>query len=403
MKQLQILLGSVTVQITSADMGILLNAFTANGIVLQKVTYCDDLTVRLTVARQNKSRLLSIAEKQGAVVKILRISGLFLIARRLGRRPVLTLFLLTVFLLACYIPGRIFFLTVEGNEAISDRYILEIAADCGIDFGAKRRLVRSEMMKNRLLEKIPQLQWAGINTSGCTAVISVREKTTQDKQSKPNYAVSSIVATRDGIIQNCTVLQGNSLCKVGQAVKAGQVLVSGYLDCGIVTKTTLSDAEINALTFREIEVIAPGATVIKGKIQEMKTHYSLRIGKNLIKFYKDSGNSNTSCGKIYVEEYVYLPGGFRLPVAVVKETEIYYASSEGEQTSSDTGDWLQHFSETHLKGNMISGKILSAETEITPQADACCLYGKYACVEMIGQIKYEQTIPKDDVKWQNGS
>jgi len=403
MEGLKILPGNVTVCITSADIGSLLNALADNGIVLKNVIILDDLTVRLTVGRQDRPRLLTIAEKQGAVIKILRMSGLFLMIRRLGRRPVLTLFLLIVFLLACYVPGRIFFLTVEGNETISDGYILEIAADCGIDFGAKRRLVRSEKMKNKLLEKIPQLQWAGINTTGCTAVISVREKTTQNKQSQPDNAVSSIVAARDGIIQSCTVFQGNSLCKVGQAVKAGQVLVSGYLDCGIVTKTTLSDAEINALTFRELEVVTPAATVTKGKIQGTKTNYSLRIGKKLIKFYKDSGNSNTSCGKIYEEEYVYLPGGFRLPVAVVKETEIYYLENEEDHTSSDAEDWLRSFSETHLKENMISGKILSAETEITPEAGGCRLYGRYACVEMIGQIKYEQTIPKDDVKWQNGS
>ena len=100
---------------------------------------------------------------------------------------------------------------------------------------------------------------------------------------------------------------------------------------------------------------------------------------------------------------MYLPGGFRLPVAVVKETEIYYLENEEDHTSSDAEDWLRSFSETHLKENMISGKILSAETEITPEAGGCRLYGRYACVEMIGQIKYEQTIPKDDVKWQNGS
>ena len=38
-------------------------------------------------------------------------------------------------------------------------------------------MIRSEKVKNSLLQRIPQLQWAGINTDGCVAVISVREKT----------------------------------------------------------------------------------------------------------------------------------------------------------------------------------------------------------------------------------
>ena len=403
MSRLRILPGQITAQITAADIPSLLNTLTNNGIALQNIRYCDDLTVRITVIRQDYSRLLTFSERHGAVVKTLGISGVFLTASQLGKRPVLLAFLLTIFLLACYIPSRIFFISVEGNVDIPENYIIEVAAECGIDFGAKRRMVRSEMMKNRLLEKIPQLQWAGVNTSGCTAVISVREKTTQEKQTAPKFAVSSIVASRDGIIQSCTVLQGNPLCAVGQAVKAGQTLVSGYLDCGIVTKTTLASAEIKALTFREMELVSPTATAFRGVKQETKTRYSLRIGKNLIKFFKDSGNSHTSCGKIYSEEYVYLPGGFLLPIAVIKETEIYYEDSREEPAVSDTGDWLQDYAEEYLKVTMIAGEILSAESEVNPTADACYLYGKYACTEMIGQIKYEQTIPKDDVKWQNES
>lgn len=398
MVQLPILPGNIIAEITSADIASLLNTFTLCGIQLRNIEHCDDLTVRISVSRKNYQQLVMLSEKHGAVVKKTGIYGLFPVINRFLKRPVLMLFALFVFLLSCYVPSRIFFLQVEGNTQVPKRYIIEVAAECGIDFGAKRRLVRSEMMKNRLLEKIPQLQWAGINTSGCTAVISVREKTNSNQQDSSKHKVSSIVAARDGIIKSCTVQQGNALCSVGQAVKAGQVLVSGYLDCGIITKTTQADAEIKALTFRNLEVIAPYPTVIKDAKQETKTNFALRIGKKLIKFYKDSGNLHTTCGKIYSEEYVYLPGGFRLPIAVVKETEVYYSDGGGELPVSDTGEWIKEFANTHLKDIMISGEIVSADTEVTPDAGAFYLQGKYACMEMIGQIKREDFIPKDDGK-----
>lgn len=398
MRRLKILPGHIAAEITSADISALLNSLTINAISLQNIRYCDDLTIRITVSRQDFPKALAVAEKQGAVVKKLGVFGVYPIVNRFLKRPVLLLFLLFTFLVTCYVPSRIFFLSVEGNETVPDRYILEVAAECGIDFGAKRRLVRSEKMKNRLLEKIPELQWAGINTYGCTAVISVREKTVSEEESAPDYQVSSIVASRDGVIQSCTVFQGNALCAVGQAVKAGQTLVSGYLDWGIVTKTTRADAEIKALTFRDLEVIAPCATVKKGAEQEMKTVYSLRIGKKLIKFNKDSGNLDTTCGKIYSEEYVYLPGGFCLPVAIVKETEIYYDSDRGEVPVSYTEEWVKDFTNHYLKKIMISGEIISDDAEVTPGTDVFCLRGRYACMEMIGMIRNEETIPKDDVK-----
>jgi len=394
----QILPGRIISEVTSADIAGLLNALSADGIVLQNIQYCDALTVRVTVRRQDYHQLAALVEKRGAVIKRVGVFGVFPVVNRFVKRPILMMFLLFVFLLTCYVPGRIFFISIEGNTQVPERYILEAAAECGIDFGAKRRLVRSEMMKNSLLEKIPQLQWAGINTYGCTAVISVREKTPSEKENDSKYQVSSIVAARDGVIQGCTVFQGNALCAVGQAVKAGQILVSGYLDCGIVTKTTRADAEIKALTFRDLEVITPTPTGMKGEKRVAKTNYSLRIGKKLIKFYKDSGNLDSTCGKIYLEEYIYLPGGFRLPIAFVKETETYYSADGGESPASDTGEWLREVANDYLKKTMISGEIISADAEVTSDKAVFCLRGRYACTEMIGRVKIEETIPKDEEK-----
>lgn len=396
MKILDILPGNTVVEIICADILSLLNIFTSSGIHLQNIRYRDDLTVCITINRKSYHSIVILSEKYGAVVKKKAVYGVFSIAGRFIKRPVLLLFLFAAFLVCCYVPGRIFFLNVDGNIQVPERYILEVAEECGIKFGAKRRLVRSEMMKNKLLENIPQLQWAGINTSGCTATISVREKTISEKQDVSKHQVTSIVASRDGIIQSCTVQQGNALCAVGQAVKAGQVLVSGYLDCGIVTKTMQADAEIKALTFRSLEVISPRASIVKGIEQETKTRYALRIGKKLIKFYKDSGNLDATCGKIYLEEYVHLPGGFRLPVAIIKETEFSYIEAEEEAIASDTGEWIKNFASNHLKNTMISGEIISTDAVVTPDADVFCLKGRYACMEMIGQIKYEEFMPKDD-------
>ena len=398
MRRFKILADYIDAEITSADISALLNKLAANGINLKNIQYSDALTVRILTTRQDYQQLAIISDKHGATVKRIRNFGIFPVIKKFLKRPILTMFLTIGFLLACYVPSRVFFLRVEGNARVPVKYILEVASECGIDFGAKRRLVRSEQMKNRLLEKIPQLQWAGINTYGCMAVISVREKTHSEEESDANYQVSSIVASRDGIIQGCTVFQGNALCAVGQAVKTGQTLVSGYIDCGLLIKTTRADAEIKALTFRDLEVISPTATAVKGAKQRQTTNYSLRIGKNLIKFYKDSGNLDTTCGKIYAEEYVYLPGGFRLPIAIVRETEIYYDLGREEPTMGETEEWLKAFANNYLKHTMVSGEIISNDTEVISNTGAFTLCGRYICMEMIGQIKYEEIIPKDDTK-----
>ena len=388
--------GQLTLEITCADNMALLNAVNKAKIRLYNVVYCSDLVLQVTISKNDFEALYTIAERQGATVKKVGLSGIYWTCKNILKRPVLLALITFLFAFFCYIPSRVLFVRVDGNSTIPTKQILEAAGECGISFGASRRQIRSEMMKNALLQKIPQLQWAGINTSGCTAIISVKEKTTQETQEKQNNQVCSIVASRDGVIQNCTVYQGNPLCTVGQAVKAGQTLVSGYLDCGIVIKATQANAEIEALTFRELQAIAPIATAARGALVEKKTNYSLQLGKKVINFYKDSGNLDANCGKIYSQTYLHLPGGFQLPVAIVKETLLFYEDKQEITTANEWEDWLAQFAKAHLQSIMVAGEIISAETKIVPTDDACHFYGKYACMEIIGQVRYEQTIAKGE-------
>ena len=96
----------------------------------------------------------------------------------------------------------------------------------------------------------------GVNTSGCVATVSVRERT-DPEVTEQDSAVSNIVASRDGFIVSATVTRGNFLCRVGQSVKAGQVLISGYTDCGICIQATRAEGEIYAQTSRDFAAVTP--------------------------------------------------------------------------------------------------------------------------------------------------
>lgn len=388
--------GTLMLEITSADVPGLLNILNREKIKLHAVNYCSDLVITVKLAQAHYNKLLEITEKHGASVKIQQKKGLCWTVMSLIKRPVLVTLAVFILLLSAFLSSRVFFIQVDGNKTIPVNLILESAEACGIRFGTSRRQIRSELVKNALLEKIPQLQWIGVNTQGCTAIISVREKTPAEQEHENKREVCSIVAARDGVIQNCTVYKGNPLCTVGQAVKAGQTLVSGYIDCGIVTKTTKADAEIRALTFRELTFVTPKATLEKERVVQQKTDYAIILGKKLIKLTKDSGNLGVTCGKIYEENYLQLPAGFTLPIALVKQTSYYYEEIKSTAASADTNKWLNSFAQAYLQKKMIAGEIISAQTEMIDSQDVYRLKGQYACVEMIGQIKYEQMLGTGD-------
>ena len=60
-----------------------------------------------------------------------------------------------------YAPSRVWFVEVEGNETVPARKILLAAEECGVKFWAKSGEIRSEQVKNQILNLVPELQWAG--------------------------------------------------------------------------------------------------------------------------------------------------------------------------------------------------------------------------------------------------
>lgn len=383
------LAGMVRLQFTTADVSGLLLAMERGNIILRDVVFLDALTVQFRIYRTDLKKLQRLAADRGEHIRILSEEGIYYSLQGLLKRPVLVTGLLLLILLSLWVPGRIFFVYVEGNQTVPTDKILEQAALCGIDFGASRREVRSERMKNALLEQMPQLQWAGVNTRGCVAVISVRERE-ESTQEGPSCQISSIVALRDGVVREMTVLNGNPVCAVGQAVKAGQVLISGYTDCGICIRAEQAKGEVYAETKRELTAIFPCDYEKRGEICSTQKKFSLIIGKKRINFYNSSGISDGSCVKIYTEQYVTLPGGFVLPVAIVTETWISYAYSD--MTYEDPEHIVQPFIQNYLQSTMIAGRVCgSVQTQMRTD-DVYRIDGVYSCYEMIGITRPEESL-----------
>ena len=384
--------GMIEAELVCADPAEALCAVNASGITIFDAVQAEDkITTRFRICRQDYKRLVSLSARKGYALRIVSHKGLFWTGKAVLKRPVLLLGTFFLLVLALYLPSRVYFFRVEGNVTIPTQLILEKCAQCGISFGASRREVRSEKMKNALLEAIPELQWAGINTSGCVATISVRERTVTEAKEE-STGVSSIIAVRDGIITECTVTKGSALCKVGQAVKAGQVLVSGYTDCGIAIRATQAQAEIYGQTNRNLTVLTPSQWLERESKTVTEKKYTLVIGKNRINFYFGSGISDTTCDKMYEEYYVTLPGGFQLPVCLITETWTYYESTETEQTQNTAEDFLSSFAKRYVTQQMIAGRILLQRETVTAGEGVFCLQGDYSCLEMIGQVQKEEII-----------
>lgn len=389
MRFLSCLRGWIGIRITGADPGTTLEKIRRMGIALEDIRWEDALTVRFRCAREHRHTIHRICRKQGDEMGCFEEAGLIPSIKHVLKRPVLTAGALMLFILTLFLPTRVLFVSVDGNSTVEERRILEAAEECGIRFGASRRQVRSEKMKNRLLEKVPELKWAGVNTSGCTAVISVREQPVQE-QLTGYTGVSSIVAACDGRITSCTVTKGNGLCAPGQVVQKGQLLISGYLDCGICIRVTGAEGEIYAETRQEKQAVSPMQHLRFQENTDVKRRFSLILGKKRINFWKDSGISPVTCGRMYEEYYITLPGGFRLPVCLTVETltdrEVMAADIPPENMESG----MKAFLRASVAESSVACSILREDQKLMEENGCYVLEGVFFCSEMIGRVITEE-------------
>jgi len=383
MKLFSAIPGTVTVSLTGADISATLDILARRGIPLSHCSLVSELEALVTIRRSYLRKLEEICKKRGDTLRLTRRKGMYWTLRALWKRPVLTVGLMLYLLAALYLPTRVFFVRVVGNTSIPTRLILEAAADRGICFGASRREVRSEKMKNALLEAIPELQWAGVNTYGCTAEISVRERTQQENdQSLSRFG--HIVACRDGVITSCNATRGTLVAAPGQAVSAGDILISGYTDCGLSIRAEQAQGEIFAATRHELQAVVPQISLSEGKnVQELKK-YSLLVGKKRINLWKDSGIWDATCDRMYEEYYITLPGGFQLPLALAVERFDVSEYVQREIPQADAERCLSEMAERHLSRTMVAGTIHSRDISVTSGDGIWILAGEYRCTEMIG-------------------
>jgi len=381
--------GTVQLELTSADVpGALLQINTA-GIEIWEVQTVGELTVRFTARRKNLHTLEEMAHRKGERLQIIHRSGTYWHIRNLRMRPVLLTTLILLLFLTFFLPTRVLFVEVEGADLVADNLILEAARSAGIRFGASRRQVRSEMVKNSLLESLPQLQWTGVNTYGCRAVISIRERANEE-EARQYTGVSSIVAACDGVITSCTATAGSLLCSEGQAVTKGQVLISGYTDHGQMLTVTQAQGEIFARTRHELAVVTPSESSIRLEPEGEIRKFSILIGKKRINFMKGSGIYDASCVKMCTEYYLALPGGYRLPATLIKETVRQYSVQPALCDEEQSRSLLSEYAASYLCQQMVALNVEHAQEEFAVTDGVYTLYGRYACTEMIGRERSEQ-------------
>ena len=382
-------LGFVRAQIISADSMDFLWKLAKENIPVTDVKFTDLLTFQLTVSAKCLQKLQEVSQRENVQLRILQNLGVFHILISKLKRPLIPFAVLIWVALLLYLPSKVLFVNVIGNNQIDTERILEKAEICGLSFGADRRKIRSEKIKNALLSEIPELQWVGVNTRGCLAEITVQERVlpARDQGALP---VGNIVASRDGVITEIVTTRGTALCRPGQAVSKGQLLVSGYTDSGFALRAEVASAEVFAVTERPQTAVWMQKSFFRGENIDTCAEYSIQIGKNVVELFRRGKVPDSRCCKILETAVLTLPGGFCLPIKLIKETNMQYADAEVCCFAQEAE--IKELLDGYLKNQMLMGKIRSSDYRIKAVNDISHIRAIYICEEMIGMLRKEEIV-----------
>ncbi|MCL2812905.1 MAG: sporulation protein YqfD [Clostridia bacterium] len=224
-KKKALLFGQVSVKVSGLSLEKLITRAAEQGVGLLRVQRQDVRTLTATLATRDLPALRRIAEAVGWRVTVERASLLGRSQSLLSYRAMLACGLAVFLALVWMANACVWFVRVEGaGESIGE--VRAVLAEWEVRPGRLTATLDLQGVQQALEARLPRVAWIDVRLRGVTVVVEcvpARMPTPATYGGEP----CDIVASRDGVVTGVTVYAGIAKVKVGDAVRKGQVLVTG--------------------------------------------------------------------------------------------------------------------------------------------------------------------------------
>lgn len=225
-KFFKFLKGYVIIRLYGKETERFINICIRRGVRLGRINQRGE-AVEASVPARDFVLLRPVAYKTHTRVRILKKHGLYNIAARYRRRYTLIFGVLFGAFFVYAASQFIWTVEINGAESADCERIYAALEESGIYPGArKKNIVRGEEIKENILSKNEDIVWAWAYIEGAKARIEIYEKIIPPEVVDRD-SPCDIIAACDGYIKSTVVKNGMKLCREGDTVSAGDVLISG--------------------------------------------------------------------------------------------------------------------------------------------------------------------------------
>lgn len=207
---------------------------------------------------------------------------------------------------------------ISGNERVSEEVILSALKDSGFEIGSSWMKTDKNAVEADLLSETPEIAWISINRRGTVAYVEVLESENIGIQPEHTPICSNIVADKDGVIEEISVVSGAAVVKVGDVVKKGDVLISGIVESEYGSYFCRADGTVRAQSVDNISVEVSRKYTKRVQTDEKLVHARLVLFKFSINIFKNYGNYAGACDIIEKIKDFSLYGDRRLPLRICR-------------------------------------------------------------------------------------
>ncbi len=272
---------------------------------------------------------------------------------------------------------------IEGED-VDDSAVLGELSACGLYPGRLWASIDRSRIELQMLERSDEVSWLNINRRGGVAYVKVMKKEVHDV-TEPDVGYASIVAVTDAVIEEISVVSGVALVKVGDSVKAGDVLISGIIESETGVEFCRASGRVIGRVSDSIRVEIPRMTDEKVYHSEKTEEIRLNIFNFSAKIFKLYGNSHESCDIIEETKELMLPSNKKMPVSLTVERILSYTVRERRMSDGEMTSAASDATAAMLGERLRAAELLRISTSGEFKEGMYVMDTGFVCAEQIGE------------------
>lgn len=288
----------------------------------------------------------------------------------------------------------------EGNVRYTDDMLYRFLREQEVTFGTLKSSVYAAGLEEAVRDNFTDITWVSVQLSGTRMVVSVKEDD-QPKTEVTEQNPCHIVSTQEGIITSIVVRSGQTELKKGDAIAAGQILISGELelkdDGGNITgmKAVHADGEIYASVSYQYNDRFLMSHEIRTYGEETAYGYALVLGDTRIPI-PVIGSLSDHYDVVTERSQLYLGSDYYFPCYLEKNLYRNYELTAENYTEEEAKQLAKERMESYLAKLAENGyEIMSSEMTVTFEGTVCLVSGEFTAVSQVGRKEALEVFPDE--------